>query len=326
MLSREDRLLIYCTDMREEEEEVYLQAREILSRDLDWNLLIQKASRHGIAPLLYLLLNKIDDDHKIPDRVVEMLKSIYYTNAVRNIKLEYELLTILRSFYSKAVDCIGLKGLFILKPIYKNLALRPVGDIDLLIHFKDLPQVDAALRELGYSFQSNSMPAKFYHSVHFHVVYLGDKHHSFAPVELHWNIQDKFNVLKIDIDQIWERAVSWEIGDINALAMCPEDLLLYLCYHADKHGRYSKYIQDYSLLSPEIILSNNSPVKLLWYAEILKLIQLQESKLNWALFIESCQNWGIEGEVFSTLTLINKIYGVSIADEALAEFGPPKVR
>ena len=60
--------------------------------------------------------------------------------------------------------------------------------------------------------------------------------------------------------------------------------------------------------------------------EILKLIQIQASVLNWPLFIENCQNWGIEGEVYSTLTLINKIFDDSPAAEVLAKLEPPKVR
>ncbi len=324
MVSTEDKLLICCADLNASEK-VRSQAHGILFQDLRWDVLIQKASRHGLAPLLYSFLSK-SNDQRIPDEILNVLKNIFYANAVRNLKLERELIAILERFRRRSIDCIVLKGLFLLQSIYENIALRPMDDIDLLVHRNDLPKVHTALGELAYSFPSDSFPTRFYHHVHFHVVYVSAKPRVLAPVEVHWNIQDKFNALKIDIDQMWERAVPWNYGGSAALTMGPEDLLAYLCYHVDKHGCYSKFIRSYSDLDLQMVLGGNSHVRLLWYSEILKLVNLWGREFNWAAFTENCLHWGIESAVFSTLSWTNRIFGVSVAGEAMAELQPSKIR
>jgi hypothetical protein len=322
--STEDRLLVCCADMRDGEQ-TYARAEEMLSGDIDWNRVIRKAVRHGVASLLYSLINRTECRGRVPDAVVERLRKIYCANALRNIKMEDQLLSILRRLRRQGIDCIVLKGLFVAKSVYKDIALRPIGDIDLLIHPGDLPEVDRVLRALGYSPGNEDVLQGFYRSVHFHTLYSNDRTDPRVPLEVHWHLQDRFHVLRIDIDRIWDRALPWDIGDTQTGAMWLGDLLAYLCYHADKHACYSRYIRDYSSIDPDIVLCNDSSTQLIWYAEILRLIRLKESDLSWPSFTQNCRNWGIEGEVYSTLALVNRVFGVSVAKEALLQLNPPEV-
>ena len=323
-LSAEDRLLILIAEAGDEGETLR-EAREIVSGDVDWPVLLRKAARHRLGPLLFSRLKKVNHDHRVPDGVMKSLRTIYYASALKNMRFEHELATILRCFHERGIDCIVLKGLFVQKSLYDDMAHRPMVDIDLLIRYRDLGRVDRALRDLGYTYPSGSLPAQFFHRIHFHVVYHVMRRDLAVPVEVHWNIQDRFNVLRIDIDQVWERAVPWEVGDTRASAMCWEDLLAYLCYHADKHACFSRYVTDYSVVTPDMIIGSDKALGLLWYGEILRLVLLQESALDWAMFADRCLRWGIEREVYSTLSVVNRLFGVSVAEEPLAAFGPPRV-
>lgn len=323
--SSEDRLLVCCADMSDDEK-VMGEAQEILSEGVDWHIVIRKARLHRLTPLLYSLLRRMDEGHSPPEAAMTILRRIYRVNALRNVRLENELVTILRRFRQEDLDCIVLKGLFMLKRVYKDAALRPISDIDLLIHFRDLSRAAAVLGELGYQAPPHLLPSGFYRRIHFHEEYHAERSHLTVPLELHWRLQDKFHVLEIDTDEVWQNAIPWEISDTSSLAMCPEDLLAYLCYHADKHGCFSKYLDDLSSCDLDTLTRFHRALGLLWYAEILRLIRLKGSRFDWESFVEKCRAWGIEAEIYTTLTLINSLFGISVATHALDELDPPRVR
>ena len=69
---------------------------------------MQSATRHGIAPLLYRTLSRLDDDSAVPPEVREKLRTAYYKNIARNMLLYQELHTVLKTFNAAGIDVIVL--------------------------------------------------------------------------------------------------------------------------------------------------------------------------------------------------------------------------
>ena len=322
-LSPEDRLLLLSAGARAGEDET-ARVDALVSGVRNWDLLVENAVRHGTASLLHALLDRIGASSAVPDGARERLRKIFYATALRNARVEGQLTQILSTFRERSIDAMLLKGLFVLHTLYEESGLRPIGDIDLLVHSSDVARADSALRRLGYSLRAGSMPLGFYRQVHFHVLYHGTEGGSQCPVEVHWDVQDMFNVLRIDIAQIWNRAVRWNLEDETVWVMGREDLLAYLCYHADKHACFGRYVDDFSEFGIKAVLDNCRSAQLIWYADIVRLLDVWDSGLDWDLFLRSCADWGIGREVRSTLSIVGKMVESPAVGSVTARIEPAR--
>ena len=324
-LSPEDRLLICCAGVRDADDAGESTCAEI-SGQLDWDGVVEKSIRHGVASLLHLYLSGSGVQHEVPPDVARRLERVYYANAMRAVQAEEQLCGILRPLGSNGVETILLKGLHLSKSIYRNVASRPTGDIDLLIKRQDIGRTDRLLREIGFDRAPGSFPLRYYRGIHFHLMYVGGRDTGSIPLEIHWDLKDRFTILGFDMDEIWAGAGRWKIGDSATNTMCPDHLLAYLCYHADKHTCFSRYIYDFSQIEPDLVLGNAVSAELLWYADILRLIHLEGDGIRWDRLAEHCRKWGIEGEVYASLAVTDKVFRTSVAAEPLGLLSRPKPR
>ncbi len=65
-------------------------------------------------------------------------------------------------FWTPQIKTIVLKGAMLAETVYPNIALRSMGDIDLLIHKDDLDRAAKRILELGYIFNEHYRSAKWY--------------------------------------------------------------------------------------------------------------------------------------------------------------------
>jgi hypothetical protein len=128
------------------------------------------------------------------------------------------------------------------------------------------------------------------------------------------------------MDEIWAGVRPWSVAQCKTYALSLEDLLAYLCYHADKHTCFSRYIEDFSQVGPEVVLGNTVSAELLWYADILRAIGLEGHRVGWDRLADNSRRWGIEGEVYASLAVTDRVFGTSAAEEPLALLKPPKTR
>ncbi|MGE5443103.1 MAG: nucleotidyltransferase family protein [Ignavibacteriales bacterium] len=283
-ISNENKLLLCCARTRISENTLN-EIKSIISLPLNWEEVLRSASWHGIAPLLYHNLKNIAG---IPQEVMDQLKKAYYGNMARNMYLYTELRRILEGFGERGVDVIVLKGVALAQSIYGDIALRPMGDIDLLVRKEDLPYAERIMSTLNYSTYMNGNSQEWYRHHHFHLPpYIAtDKS---MVVEIHHNIIDR--PFHIDIGKWWERAREGKIANCNVLIPSAEDMVVHLCVHLFNHG-YNK-----SLLRG--------------LCDISETLRHYGDGLNWIQFQDEVSRYGINRPVYSILYLVNKLYRVN---------------
>src|SRR5919198_872933 len=109
-------------------------------------------------------------------------------------------------------------------------AVRPCTDLDLLIHRDAVLTVDALLQRLGYRRVSDEHSWDFDVGFDCATVYASSRG---VHVDLHWSLlsDPRFYWDESNGRTVWDRAVTMPFGDGTALALCPEDLLVYLSMH-----------------------------------------------------------------------------------------------
>src|SRR5665647_338343 len=145
--SRTDELLLYC--LRAVPDEAGDGRLETLSSS-DWDVLIEASGRHGVTPLLYHRLRTSHSDVPIPANVITRLRQAYLDNVARNMGLYHELGKVLELLRRDNISVIALKGVHLATAVYRNIALRPMCDVDLLVKQTDLLRVQEILVEQGY--------------------------------------------------------------------------------------------------------------------------------------------------------------------------------
>ncbi|MDR7666855.1 nucleotidyltransferase family protein [Methanosarcina sp. Z-7115] len=303
-LSSEDRLLLYCSRLNISKEIKY-KIEKILNESLDWNYILECSVRQGISPLFYWNLSKIGNGKDVPSEVMKSLQKTYYRNFARNMLLYDELSKVLMAFRGAGIDTIVLKGAFLAEGIYKNIGLRPMNDIDLLVKEKDLQKAKRELTKLMYFTPKIIFPTKLHEQFQ---MACSNELPPFVHetrkicIEIHWDIQPPQSSYKVDINEFWNSAKSIKIDDIEALTFAPEDILQHLCLHLHKH----------------INSSSAPPAKPLRdYCDIAEVIKHYKETINWESLIKSSNDHRIEEPIFQGLYIANKYFEAFVPENVL---------
>jgi hypothetical protein len=76
-LSTEDKLVLYLVSRSLMDNAHVGVVTSVLTDRIDWDSIVQSATRYGIAPLLYRTLSRIDNDSAVPPEVREKLRTEY---------------------------------------------------------------------------------------------------------------------------------------------------------------------------------------------------------------------------------------------------------
>jgi len=262
-----------------------------LQQDIDWGYLIRTASLHGMIPLLYRNLKAVCPE-AIPRPVLAELQNCFFDNARRNLFLTGELLRLLSLFKAEGIDAIPFKGPLLAAWIYHNLALRPFGDLDLLVHKQDVLKCRELLIFQGYRLwiqMTDAQEMAHLQSEHAYRL-VGDDNG--VIVELHWDLIPRYFAFPLDVEQLWGRLESIPFAGTIVKSFKAEDLLLILCMHGAKH--------HWSRLG--------------WICDIAELIRVPQA-LNWKQMMEQARQLNGMRRLFLGLFLARDLLGATLPEE-----------
>lgn len=212
-----------------------------------WPAIVEAATRHGLAPLLHQALKATGRSTEPPHPLTQLLRDAYLKTGIANWLVFRELRRLLTSFDAEQVPAIQLKGCALANWLYPDPALRPLGDLDLLIPSDRLERADRLLRSLGYAprleldegFQTRFSNEQTYTR-------------GGAPpiqLDLHWHIFGaRYYATHVPIEWFWQRAMPIDWDERQALIFAPESQFLHLATHLRlQHGRQLRLIWSHDL-------------------------------------------------------------------------------
>jgi len=200
----------------------------------NWDALFQLACRHGVLPLLHHRLSL--DGISIPPSIAPQWQAAITRNTIQSISNTAELLRILALFQKHNIQAIPFKGVVLAAVAYGDPALRPAGDLDILIRFESLLPATALLLNSGYDLktpilQDGSPEAENYFEYHF------ERPSDGIILELRWRLeltQPRYTRV-LGLDWAWPRRATALLSGASVPDLDPESKLLVLCMHASKH-------------------------------------------------------------------------------------------
>jgi hypothetical protein len=238
----------------------------------DWREVVQQTVRHGVTPLLFHRLKNLKLDRNVPGDILKELQVTYLRSLTRNIRLFQELTLVLRALRSAGIPVIALKGVHLAKFVYKNIALRPMSDIDLLVHAKDFQKVEEELRGLEY----HSKKLYGMESENERSAYIAPFiKRGAAPVDIHVTVEKPNKYFTLDLEDVWRNAQSVSMDELQFSVLSYEDLLLHLCLHTSFLHRFRFGIRSLCDIS-EMVGYRGQPIN--WENVIQRSILSRSSK------------------------------------------------
>jgi hypothetical protein len=265
-----------------------------------WHQLFLLAGRQSILSLFAHRLQSKGLYSLIPEDIQEKVKADLIQNTVRNLQHYHELHNLLDELNRRDIPVILLKGIYLADAVYEEIGVRPMGDIDLLCHPKDLNQIAAVLETQGYKALSPIIMENLLRtSKHLpRIVKKGGTNY-----EIHWDIVSADRPYRIDIDEFWKSSVSVTVmGHDAARAFCPEDLIQHLCVHISYQHQFNFGLRP--------------------FCDIAHSIRHFRNEIDWAKLVQrsKARNW--EKGVYLALRLTEELLHPGIPAEGLDALTP----
>ena len=196
----------------------------------DWDAVFGLALQHNVAPLLQRALRAGNALAILPDSVQARLEEARRATALDNLRNYGQFQRIARALRERSIPLIALKGLHLAELVYRDISLRPMSDLDILIPQPLVEDAVAALASLGYE-REPSLPNGF-------EIKLTHRRLDIL-VEVHWTLGRQGEHYTPPIDDIWASAVAAKLADADARVMSPEFLLLHVCAHLAYHHLFA---------------------------------------------------------------------------------------
>ena len=264
-----------------------------MDASFDWDSLAKIALADGLAPLLYRQLNSQD---WAPEPFQVLLRNANLYNASTNSVLFFELEKLLNELEEDKIPCVLLKGAALAGTIYANIALRPMVDIDLLVHPHDLPKIQQILINDGY--QSFKTELRGEAALQFdNETVLFKTGMRTIPVELHWSLfNSPYYQAKIAMEWFWQTSLPAASNGSPSRILGPEAQLLHLCGH---------------------LWLQHSGNELLWMHDMVEWIFHYQDEIDWSELLGRAKDCLLIVPFKQIMPVMREEFGAPIPDDFL---------
>ncbi len=261
-----------------------------------WQQLYKRAERHGLSSLIYWSL--LNDVSSVPEQIFLKFKQSYLTTLGRNRIFLSELERVVSLLGSQSIQIVLFKGAVFVHSLYEDIGLRPMSDLDILVHKQDIPKAVTMLKEKGYEeptlLQTEMMKKDVTHDVH-----LRQSEPPHVDIEVHWLLGggEKYRQ-KVDMEWFWNRIVPLEKWGQNVFTLSPTAHLLYLCGHLGyQHGLAS--------------------IGLLWLVDVARFLNQYSTEIRWDEFVEGAKHLSWSAAAYYTFGQVKRAFDCAPPDEVL---------
>jgi hypothetical protein len=248
--------------------------------DDEWRTLAHKAHGEGVAPLLYWKLSKSERLSFLPQETRNFLRLMYASTAIKNQIIFNELESLARLFHQAGIKVVALKGVSFALTVYPSIALRPMGDMDLLVPKEKLADAIEVAKSFDYRNAAPDASPGLSNLLN-HEIQLQKNGGQSIMLELHHSLVGvKAYSYAVPVGWFWEQTEPLKPSSSkmffgNLFMLTPEAQVLFAAGHAMlQHGRQF------------------SPMR--WFYDLDQLIRLYNARMDWELLLSQAKafEWG----------------------------------
>jgi hypothetical protein len=199
------------------------------ANDVDWKAVGDLAHVHNLEPLLFWTVSTHEAATDLPVWLKEKWEQAYFEAFLKNEERLHVLEVLLDKWREEGVSVIVLKGPALIGRIYRDPALRPMSDLDILCSEKDLGIVVDMAGKMGYRTGAvGDDPASTQH-VAMHHVKTG------SLLEFHFRPYDIIRDHPSFMEMAWQQRERVDVNTISCPVLSLEMELLFDLAHLAHH-------------------------------------------------------------------------------------------
>jgi hypothetical protein len=272
---------------------------------LDWGRILAGAEGERLAPMLY----SIARERSAPAPVLARLRSAWLAFGRQHLLGVEQLGRLLDAFAGASIPAIPLKGPALGETLYREPALRPFTDLDVLVRRQDVRPAVTLLSALGYRALEHERPLAYELAYATAATFVPAAPAPGAlPIDLHWGLVSfpaGATPTALDADEVWTRAVALARWGRSVLTLSPEDLLLSLALHLAVHHPLDG---------------------LAWQLDLALLLRRLGGELDWEAVVERARRWRVGGAVYFALRRVERSFASEAPVAVLARIAPSGLR
>jgi hypothetical protein len=240
---------------------------------------------HRLMPLLYRNL----EAHGVDDPRMGLLRGIYRYAWFQNQQRFSVAGEMIDRLQSAGIETIVLKGAALSALYYRDLGVRPVWDVDVLVRRADAPRAAEVLHAAGWT-----APAGDGRSLEYMLRFRHAKLYECprgGGIDLHWFPMSE----PVPMDDLWGATVPVAVGGVETRALSPTDELLVACAHG--LGR------------------SGAPVR--WISDATTVIRTAE--IDWAQLVDRAERWRVSARLELALRVLRDEFGAGVPDHVLGD-------
>ncbi len=245
---------------------------------------------HAALRLVPGLVGKFGEEHADDPRF-ERLWGAYRYWQFRNRLILGDGRRAIERLREAGIELLLFKGVATALKYYDDLAIRPMGDVDVLVQPEDLAKAERILLRHGWTsvYPDHRKAA----DVHSHD-YLNARRSGF---DLHWHSLYESPLPGIDAG-FWQRARRFDWDGLEVSLLAPEDLLLTALVNG---------------------LRDVDPPRVHWIADVARILAA-EPHIAWPTLWEEAGRRGLRVRVFDALNLVRDVAPEVVPEALLREF------
>jgi hypothetical protein len=202
-----------------------------------WVTLASAAETHGLAPLAHVCLQP--HPQAAPETTMQQLEALALRHRVWHRERTIALAEILDAFERASIDAVVLKGAALAWSVYASPALRPMGDMDLMVPRAAARAAQLSLQRLGFHAQSMAQ-RRFGRNAHHLPIVSRARNGVTISVEIHRDALSRDTLSSISMSNLTESLRPFDMNGTHAFALGHVDMLRHLTHHLLEpswHGR-----------------------------------------------------------------------------------------
>ena len=197
---------------------------------------------------------------------------------------------LVRALHAAAVDTMLLKGMALLRRYYRNMGLRHMDDVDLLVRTVDVQRAVETMRAFGWRPAGPDYDVTVVHSS-------GFVNDAGCQVDLHWRLMRE-SCGADDDEELWEHAEPEKFGDTPVRVLESSDLFL----HAVAHGARWNSVP---------------PVR--WVADAVTILAVAGEAFDWRRLVASARRYSLVLPIKHALALLVEAFDTQVPAFVTAE-------
>ena len=195
---------------------------------LEWATLAADAETNGLAPLAHVCLQS--HRREVPEAVMQQLEALALRHRIWHRERTIAIAEILHAFDRASIDTLVLKGAALAWSIYASPALRPMGDIDIMVPGAAAHRAQLSLRQLGFEVEDGTH-RRFGRNAHHLPIASRSQNGVAISIEIHRDALSRDTLSSISMSHLTESPRLFDMNGMQARTLGHIDTLRHLTHH-----------------------------------------------------------------------------------------------